>query len=532
MAFDPDAYLAGSSPSPAPAPYEAPLGNGNVQPQGFDPDAYLASKRPAPEARPDKGAVDAFGRSALQGASFGFFDEAASALKALAEGSTAGRGAPGFGERYRANVGEERAQLHAAQEQHPIASTLGQLAGGAAVPVPGLGALGAARGVAGAAARGAGAGILSAAGSSEADSLGGVVQDAAKGGLMGAAIGGTVGYGLERALRGAPERVDARTIQGITGGRATTAGKNVYRNEDLVLETAKKFNLNPDAAKPEELRVAVDAARKQVGAQLGDARELIDNTSLGVRVADIRRAVGRVKADLSSPSDEPLRKQLETYTEVIAKRWGDGARDRVPIAALNKEVGKLEAVGFAGADLSPQAGKVLKRSLADALDDVLDKRLEEIRQFGHNIAASSLASRPGFSGVVDAAAAAEKLPGLNRDYRGLKLILRAAEDRAALPEANQAAGGLRNIAAGGLRGAGVIGSLATGNPLPVLATHVGIPLARAGGAAADRALARLYQASQAGQVSAQLVQDALENGVPRGLISRLAPGVVSDQQQP
>jgi hypothetical protein len=48
---------------------------------------------------------------------------------------------------------------------------------------------------------------------------------------------------------------------------------------------------------------------------------------------------------------------------------------------------------------------------------------------------------------------------------------------------------------------------------------------------ADQALARLYQASQAGRVTAQLVQDALENGVPRGLISRLAPGVVSDQQQ-
>lgn len=515
MAFDPDAYLAGKS--------SAPSGG------GFDPDAYLATKAAAPAERPDRGALNAAGQGALQGASFGFFDEAASALKALAEGRDNVRGGPSFGERYRTNVNEERANLHAAQEQHPIASTIGQVAGGLAAPGLGLAKVG--TGIGGAIVRGAGTGILSGAGASEATTAGGVVSDAAKGGLVGGAIGGTIGYGLERALRGAGGRVDDRTIQAITGGRATTAGKNVYRNEELVVETAKKFGLNPDAAKPEELRVAVNAARKQIGAQLGEARDLIDNTSLGVRVGDVRRAVGQVKAALASPSDEPMRRQVDKYVEAITERWGEG-RARVSISALNKEVGKLEAVGFAGADLSPEAGKVLKRSLADALDNVLEKRLEEVKSFGANIAQSSLAKRPGFSGVVDAAAAAETLPGLNRDYRGLKLIMRAAEDRAAIPEANRAAGGLRNIAGGALKGAGIIGSLASGSPLPALATHVGIPLAKAGGRAADRALARLYQAAQAGSVSAQLIQDALEAGVPRGLVSRFASGVVSDQQQP
>lgn len=492
--------------------------------------ARMRTPAAAPAERPDRGALNAAGQGALQGASFGFFDEAAAALRALAEGRDTARGGPSFGERYRRNVGEERAQLHAAEEQHPIASTIGQVAGGLAAPGMGLAKVG--TGIGGAIVRGAGAGILSGAGASEATTAGGVVSDAAKGGLVGGAIGGTVGYGLERALRGAPGRVDDRTIQAITGGRATTAGKNVYRNEELVVETARKFKLDPDAAKPEELRSAVNTLRKQVGAQLGEAREIIDSNSLGVRVGDVRRAVGRVKADLASPSDEPMRRQVEKYVEAITERWGDGPRARVPLAALNKEIGKLEAVGFAGADLSPQAGKVLKRSLADSLDDVLEKRLEEIRSFGHNIAASSLAKRPGFSGVVDAAAAAETLPGLNRDYRGLKLILRAAEDRAAIPEANRAAGGLRDIAGGALKGAGIIGSLASGSPLPALATHVGIPLAKAGGRAADRALARLYQAAQAGQVSAKLVQEALEAGVPRGLVSRFASGVTDDQQQP
>ncbi|MCA1824409.1 MAG: hypothetical protein LC640_09150 [Frankia sp.] len=76
---------------------------------GGDPLADdLARMRPAAPEQSDKGALDAFGRSALQGASFSFFDEAASALKALAEGRDTGRGGPSFGERYRRNVDEER----------------------------------------------------------------------------------------------------------------------------------------------------------------------------------------------------------------------------------------------------------------------------------------------------------------------------------------------------------------------------------------------------------------------------------------
>jgi hypothetical protein len=484
-------------------------------------EAPAAPAPAAPEARPDKGALDAFGRSALQGASFGFFDEAAAALKALAEGRETGRGGPSLTQRYHANVGEERAQLRAAQEQHPIASTVGQLAGGAVAPGFGLGsAAGLGRGIAGAAARGAGAGILSGAGASEADSVGGVVQDAAKGGLMGAAIGGTVGYGLERALRGAPERVDSRTLQAITGGRATTAGKRVYADDDLVLAAAKKFGLEPEGADPRALAAATKAARDQVGPQLDAAYKAIDHESLGVRTSDIRRAVGSVKADLSSPSDAPLRAQLERYSDAIKDRWGDGARDRIPLQALNKEIGKLEKVGFAGADLSPAAGAQLKRDLAGALNNVLDKRLEEVKTFGANIRSSAMASRPGFAGVTEAADAAQALPSLNRDYRGLRLIQDIADQRAGIGE-----GGLQNAIKKDLD----VRMMLT-HPLAFAAKKTVLPVAQAAGRGADRALARLYQASQAGQVTAQLVQDALENGVPRGLISRLAPGVVSDQQ--
>ncbi|MCA1824408.1 MAG: hypothetical protein LC640_09145 [Frankia sp.] len=317
--------------------------------------------------------------------------------------------------------------------------------------------------------------------------------------------------------------MDQRTIQAITGGRATTAGKKVYADDDLVLAAAKKFGLEPEGANPRALAAATETAREKVGKQLDVAYNAIDHEALGVRTSDIRRAVGRVKADLSSPSDAPVRRQLESYSQAIADRWGEGARDRIPLQALNKEITKLQNVGFAGADLSPAAGAQLKRDLAGALDVVLDRRLEEIKDLGGRIAKSSLGQREGWKGMAAAAEASQALPALNRDYRGLRLIQDIADQRAAMPAANQAAGGLRNALSNTLD----VG-LALTHPMAFAGKKLALPVAAAGGRAADRALARLYQASQAGSVPAQLVQDAMEAGVPRGLISRLAPGIVTD----
>lgn len=517
MAFDPDVYLA----SRTAAADTAPLGNGNVQPKGFDPDAYLAAKAPA-EPQPDRGALNAAGQGALQGVSFGFWDEAASALKALAEGRETGRGGPSFGERYRKNVGEERAQLHAAQEQHPIASTLGQVGGGVATSlIPGVGLASLGRGFAANAARGAGAGILTGAGESEAKDVSGVVSDAAKGGLVGGAVGGIGGTLIEKGMAGAQGRVDKRLVQDITGGRATAAGKAVYRNEDLVVATAKKFGLDPEASDPAALVKAAREALKEAGGAHGEAFKAIDSSSLGVRVADTKRAVRGVLGELQSPSDAPVRKQVESYLAAIDDRWGDAKR--IPLQDLNKEIGKLEKVGFAGADLSPAAGKQLKRSLADALDGVLERRLEEVKDLGGKIARSSLAQREGFKGMATASEAAQALPDLNRDYRGLKLIMRAAEDRAGLPEASKAAGGLRNAV-----GKAVDASLLFTHPLGFAAKKIADTAGPALVNATDKALAQLVAASQRGQVTAQLIQQAIQAGVPRGLASRFTAGVVSE----
>ncbi|HET7379800.1 MAG TPA: hypothetical protein VFJ24_07155, partial [Gaiellales bacterium] len=88
--------------------------------------------------------------------------------------------------------------------------------------------------------------------------------------------------------------------------------------------------------------------------------------------------------------------------------------------------------------------------------------------------------------------------------------------------------GLRDIAK---KAAGPALVAATGHPWGAAAL-LAAPLAKVGVRAGDRALAQLVAASRAGQIPAQLVQQALEAGVPRGLVERLASGVATQQPAP
>jgi hypothetical protein len=504
----------------------------------------------------DKGAASAFAQGAQQGAMFGFGDEFWGATQAMP-----GKGSrmEGFGDRYKSKRDEARAELHEAEAQHPIATTLGQIAGGAvtaplALPLKG-------GGFAVNAAQGAFTGVLAGAGASEADSVTGVVQDAARGGLAGAAVAGgasVAGKALWSKLAGGAEgRIDDRIVQDITGGRATRAGKKVYQNEDLVIEAAKKFNLGPAADDPAALAAATETARKDIGAKLGEAYRQIGEDTLGARTRDVVKAVKAVRAEYGAPSEAAIRNQIDSYLEEVADRWGAGARDRlgsgeivekasrkagappirtqpeipgriaeradrVSLRRLNDEIGNLEKVGFKGADLSDAAGATLKRDLAGALENVLQERLEEIKDLGGKIAKSSLAGREGFSGLAKSAEAAQLLPSLNRDYRGLKLIGTMANERSALPPASRAAGGLRNAVGNAVD----MGLLFT-HPVAFAGKKLGETAAPALARGADKVLAGLYAAAQAGQVTAQMLQQAIEAGVPRGLVERFAASAVS-----
>lgn len=515
-AFDPDAYLADkrAPAAPAAAPAAPEFIRGPVQ--SADLPHYAGAER-------EVGTGEALGLGAVHGAFSGFLDELVGAGRALTESNSLSE-IPGI---YRRERDKERARLHEAEAQHPIATTLGQFGGGAVTaPLFGAGALGELTGVAGAAARGAAAGIVTGAGNSEADSAAGVVKDAAKSGLVGAGLGAALEPLAARATRGAAARNDQRLLSDI-GDRATpTARKKIADAADIVKDTARKFGLDEVAAQPTQLAQATETARREIGARIGDAYKAIGDETLGARTRDVAKAVAAVKRKLAGPSEEPLRRQVDAYLAAVKDRWGDGVRDRITLRALNEEIGNLEKVGFASTDLSPRAGIQLKRDLAGALEDVLQGRLDEIAELGKRVGASSLAKREAFAGLPRAAQAAQELAELNRDYRGLKLIGRAAAERARYEPFSPT--GIRQIAGEN------VGKLLlfSGHPVGAAAAAGAKVAVPAAARAADVALARLVSAAQSGSVPAQLVQQALEAGVPRGLVERFAAGAATSESAP
>ena len=94
---------------------------------------------------PDEGALSAAGRGFGQGITFNFLDElvALGASRGVDESVLSGiikyvTGDQGAVERYNAAANEERFKNKTAQEQHPIASTVGNVAGALAVPIGGM----------------------------------------------------------------------------------------------------------------------------------------------------------------------------------------------------------------------------------------------------------------------------------------------------------------------------------------------------------------------------------------------------------
>jgi hypothetical protein len=497
----------------------------------FEASEAAAQRARDEEERNRPGMLEAGVRGGVQGLTLGFGDEIGGLLKSAFTSKS-----------YKEARDEIRANNQRAQEAEPIAYGIGDILGSV---VPGVATAGASAAV-GTAARavptlarlaspavrgalaGAAEGAVSGVGYSEADEIGDILKDAAVGAGVGGATGAIAGKLADKALSGAEARRAEHIVEDVTGGKSSVAAKKVMASDDLVAEAAEKFKLDT-SAEPRELLQAAKAARKDVGEQLGAAYKTMGDEALGASLADVRQAVGNVKRAYGSPSDAPLRKRLESYLDDVAERWTE---KRVPLEQLNAEIGKLEKVGFAGAELSPAAGKQLKRDLASALEDVLQNRLDEIKSLGADVGAGPLAKRPAFAGIPAAAEAAEKLSGLNRDYRGLRLIVDAAKDRAS-EGARKGQGWTDRLSLG-------LGA-AAGGPLgaaKAAAINAGGRLAVAGAKKADRAitaaLARVVRGAREGKVTQQLVLEAIKVGVPMpsitaalGLYHQAMPGGIS-----
>ena len=164
---------------------------------------------------------------AFAGGTFNFGDELYGAGGALAEGLgalSAGQ-LPSFSELGKAYTGardESRRYLKSREEANPLSYGAGELAGGLAIPLPGVAA---AKGWKGAAKIGALAGAAQGVGSNEDGTLGGMTRDA----LMGGAAGGAVGVGLHGLIKGAGALINEGAPSWTDDARR--AMENIVRGE-------------------------------------------------------------------------------------------------------------------------------------------------------------------------------------------------------------------------------------------------------------------------------------------------------------
>lgn len=388
-------------------------GSAPVFPEGFVPDAETgASPKPKPSW------AEALGRGALQGATLGFGDELAGLVESIVTDKT-----------YEQARDESRAKNKAAQEAHPWLYGGGELAGGAATAlIPGVGAAG---GLGKAIATGAAAGL----GSSEADLTKGEVGQAVADTAIGGALGG-LAHGAGKAIGGlvggAEERADKRLLSAVGDRANKTVRDKIATDAENVLEVVKSKGLAPLAKDPVQLKAAAGTAKKQAGQAIGDAFRVIDEETgtMGAPVRDVMKALKGVRnAYRENPVTEDLANSMNKLIASTQKRFGKSGQ--VPLRSLNDMITSLENKGFSGM-AEPGTRKELQRRAAGALEEVLQKRFSDITESASARAGSATAERLGLGGTGKAAEAIAQLPKLNRDYRALVQIEKAAAQRAKL----------------------------------------------------------------------------------------------------
>lgn len=317
---------------------------------------------PPPQEKEKPGFWKSLATGGIQGATLGFADELAGAYEKLlgSKGVQLGAGADFSKDDtpevraakeellrrnmtaptpYEATRDSLRQGAHDAEEAHPWAFGLGQAAGGLALPVPG----GAAKGATWMArlgkttATGAGLGTLAGIGASEADSAGGVAQDALKSGAIGAGGGLLAGLAGEavgalngRAQRGV-EKARADNLEKTQAARTKAAQSKMgeYRSEvqsahrDLeVLEKAAQGNDEEawlasqflESPEAERLRKLVARGKLESGPQrVANAGRLRELAVEAQQAASPEAVAVAAEENLQNPLTKEVLPRLKTY---------------------------------------------------------------------------------------------------------------------------------------------------------------------------------------------------------------------------
>lgn len=337
-----------------------------------------------PDYTPETSMLEAGLRGAAQGATFGMADE----LTARAESLLTGKP-------YDQALQESRSEYKAGEQEYPITSAIGEVAGGigqavgltaltggAAAPAAGAGAVGriarlgqmaknvlipttkagAAKNILTAARTGAIAGGLTGVGKSEKEGLE-ALKEAPASALAGGVVGGVIG-GASEALGAAGKKVSQTLTKAIEEKRlpqmfrmASFAAKEGAEGRTYVSEGAK------DTAKKE----IVDTAKKVIDDmdnELSSAKEvrnfIVDNSISKFSVNDILDGLKSKVSEVTDVEASPILQRLNSDIKTIMK---------VPKKGLPQ---LLDAQGMPiqpKAEISPRQAYLIVKSIRNELND-------------------------------------------------------------------------------------------------------------------------------------------------------------------
>jgi len=520
------------------------------------------------EFKPEPGMAESAGRGALQGASLGFGDEFAAGVDTLVskipgvravanaiQGENHGGALPLDNPdlTYQQRRDAYRAKNAEAQQANPVSYGAGELGGTLATSlVPGV-AVARGAGLATAAGKAALVGGANALGASEADLTKGEFAQAAKDTATGAAIGGVTAGALGaagKALTGSAEKratnaLVQRTLtnEGETGG---TGGKILRKVKTLAdgkveaaaqraagvaeenIQPAPLLDLYADKANrpifARKTGTALAHAEKRLG-ELGEENarhyEQIEKAVGSVRLGDVTDQLGQkieqLRADPRGGKElvikglGAIKQEIEDNVGSAGEAGGKFNPDKtISWSDMRHRVTNAQTTAAAGlGQLSPSTAVKAAREASQAMKQILDEHLQVAADID-----------PGLSKAVDA------IRANNKQIYGIATVKEGLAARA-----EKEAGGSKNLtsilqhsAAASVGAAVGLGAHSAGLGLAVpIVAHVAPRVANS----ANIALAQLVRAAANGSVTAQLVQQAIESGVPRAT-AIAAAGLAND----
>ncbi len=406
-------------------------------------------------------------------------------------------------EAYRQNRDAVR-DLHAvAEQEHPTAHMVGDIAGGVAGAfVPGLGAAKGAT-LAKIIGRAAVQGGVEGAGRSDAggDDLGQFARDT----LTSAAFGGATAGVAGKFLHGSTDRVVKRALGDLTDGatakmRDKVVGKAGKAVDGVYEEIAQNKALQAAGKDAQKALQAVQASVEDVGAKLDDQFAKAGAATPGIRVSAITDNMHRLADELAkSPGKASAAAAVRGQISDVVTAW-KGRTHVTPqeVREFAKDVGDH---AFAGSPaVAPKQGASVAQQVWGNMKDLIEQNIEEAAKKTEGVDVATVKK-------------------LNSRMSNL-LHMRDAVQYKATREATESTR-LKDRVSGGVDM--VLGANAlAGNFAPFVAKkaiqHVGVPLAKG----ADALLARAVHAAQNGSTSAQIALRAGEWGLAPGAAAQLA----------